>query len=45
MILKDKFDFLSFYKSNHLTLMLANNKTLAGQLYSKFKELFPISII
>ena len=26
---------------NKPTLVLAHNKTLAGQLYSKFKELFP----
>jgi len=25
---------------NKLTLVLAHNKTLAGQLYSEFKELF-----
>ena len=28
-------------KVNKPTLILAHNKTLAGQLYSKFKELFP----
>ena len=27
---------------NKPTLVLAHNKTLAGQLYSEFKELFPI---
>ena len=26
---------------NKPTLVLAHNKTLAGQLYSEFKELFP----
>ena len=26
---------------NKLTLILVHNKTLAGQLYSEFKELFP----
>ena len=26
---------------NKPTLILAHNKTLAGQLYSEFKELFP----
>ena len=29
---------------NRPTLVFAHNKTLAGQLYSEFKELFPISI-
>ena len=28
-------------KVNKPTLILAHNKTLAGQLYSEFKELFP----
>ena len=28
-------------KVNKPTLVLAHNKTLAGQLYSEFKELFP----
>lgn len=28
-------------KTNKPTLILAHNKTLAGQLYSEFKELFP----
>lgn len=28
-------------KTNKPTLVLAHNKTLAGQLYSEFKELFP----
>ncbi len=28
-------------KTNKTTLVLAHNKTLAGQLYSEFKELFP----
>lgn len=28
-------------KINKPTLVLAHNKTLAGQLYSEFKELFP----
>ena len=28
-------------ETNKPTLVLANNKTLAGQLYSEFKELFP----
>ena len=28
-------------KINKPTLILAHNKTLAGQLYSEFKELFP----
>ena len=27
--------------TNKKTLVLAHNKTLAGQLYSEFKELFP----
>lgn len=30
-------------KVNKPTLILAHNKTLAGQLYSEFKELFPNS--
>lgn len=28
-------------ETNRPTLVLAHNKTLAGQLYSEFKELFP----
>ena len=28
-------------KTNKPTLVLAHNKTLAGQLYAEFKELFP----
>ena len=28
-------------ETNKPTLVLAHNKTLAGQLYSEFKELFP----
>ena len=28
-------------QTNKPTLVLAHNKTLAGQLYSEFKELFP----
>lgn len=28
-------------KTNKPTLVLAHNKTLAGQLYSEFRELFP----
>ena len=28
-------------KTNKPTLLLAHNKTLAGQLYSEFKEFFP----
>lgn len=28
-------------KTNKPTLILAHNKTLAGQLYAEFKELFP----
>ena len=28
-------------RTNKPTLILAHNKTLAGQLYSEFKELFP----
>ena len=28
-------------KVNRPTLVIAHNKTLAGQLYSEFKELFP----
>ena len=28
-------------KVNKPTLILAHNKTLAGQLYSEFKEFFP----
>lgn len=28
-------------EANKPTLVLAHNKTLAGQLYSEFKELFP----
>lgn len=28
-------------KNNKPTLVLAHNKTLAGQLYSEFKEIFP----
>ena len=28
-------------KTNKPTLVLAHNKTLAGQLYSEFKEFFP----
>ena len=28
-------------KTNKKTLVLAHNKTLAGQLYSELKELFP----
>ena len=28
-------------KTNRPTLVLAHNKTLAGQLYSELKELFP----
>ena len=31
-------------KTNKPTLVLAHNKTLAGQLYSEFKELFPEKI-
>ena len=30
-------------KTNRPTLVLAHNKTLAGQLYSELKELFPVS--
>ena len=30
-------------KTQRPTLILAHNKTLAGQLYSEFKELFPTS--
>ena len=29
---------------NRPTLILAHNKTLAGQLYSKFNELFPTNL-
>ena len=32
------FELISKYKP---TLVLAHNKTLAGQLYAEFKELFP----
>ena len=40
------FNLLSKYtlggdQKNKPTLVLAHNKTLAGQLYSQFKELFP----
>ena len=34
----DHFEIVSEYK---LTLIIANNKTLAGQLYGEFKEFFP----
>ena len=30
---------------NKPTLVLAHNKTLAGQLYSEFKELFPDNVV
>ena len=32
---------MSFKKVNKPTLVIAHNKTLAGQLYSEFKEFFP----
>ena len=32
-------------KVNKPTLVLAHNKTLAGQLYSEFKELFPDNLV
>ena len=34
----DHFEIVSEYKP---TLFIANNKTLAGQLYGEFKEFFP----
>ncbi len=34
----DHFEIVSEYKP---TLIIANNKTLAGQLYGEFKEFFP----
>ena len=36
----DHFEIVSEYK---LTLIIANNKTLAGQLYGEFKEFFQIT--
>ena len=34
----DHFEIVSEYKP---TLIITNNKTLAGQLYGEFKEFFP----
>lgn len=36
----DHFEIVSEYKP---TLIIANNKTLAGQLYGEFKEFFQIT--
>ena len=36
----DHFEIVSEYK---LTLIIANNKTLVGQLYGEFKEFFQIT--
>ena len=32
-------------KLNKPTLVIAHNKTLAGQLYSEFKEFFPEKVV